>query len=59
MCEERGHHYLHLVREVEIACVRVWDDERVVARGARDDWGGQEDVGSLLETACAVYTTVR
>jgi len=35
--------------EVQIACVRVWDDERVVVRGACDKQGGREDAESLFE----------
>jgi len=51
MCKEGGHHYLHLGQEVEIAHVRVWNDERVAARGARDEWGGREDAEGLLENS--------
>ena len=49
MREEGGHHYLCLGREVQVARVRVWDDERVVARGARDERGGREDAERLFE----------
>ena len=57
MCDEGGHRYLRLVREVEIACVCVWNDERVVARGAREVRDGREDAEGLLENG--MYCDVR
>ena len=51
MREEGRHHDLRLGWEVEIACVGVWDDEWVVARGARDKRGGREDAKRFLENS--------
>ena len=49
VCEQGGHHYLCFGREVQVARVRVWDDERVVARGACNERGGREDAERLFE----------
>jgi hypothetical protein len=62
MCQEGGHHYLSLGREVEIARsgarARARDHKRVFARSARDERCGREEAEGLLENSMYWYIPV-